>query len=116
MDGLTYGSADLCDVVLMVSGVQLVKGVFAVRRFFRERNQQQRINTISMTIHAFAFGLYLLAVTISLFVFSLYVIFPLNETLENIYTVTSLLLVLTSFLSQLFLVFIFWELGNKLPE
>jgi hypothetical protein len=68
----------LCDLLMgtlaTISGVLLIKGVARIRRFFKEKEAEDFLNTELLWQHAAAFGLYLFstaAKTIVLGIFEL---------------------------------------------
>jgi hypothetical protein len=51
----------LADVLLVISGIILVTTVFAIRGFYKQRNEANAIDTSALVRHSAAFVLFLVA-------------------------------------------------------
>lgn len=96
----------------IVSGIILVKSVFAVREFFLKKNDEDSMNTRMMALHASAFGLFLIVDVINFGSFLIFVLFP-NTVAWPIYQVCATIMIFGSFVAQLLLAKIFWNFGEK---
>jgi hypothetical protein len=69
---------DLVGLLQIISGVMLINGVIRIRRFFSGK-PDAALNTKYLTLHAGAFGLYLVAVFVLYFVNNLVLIYPTSS-------------------------------------
>lgn len=68
-----------------------------------------------MVLHASAFGIFLVIDVLFCISWIIYVLFPTDLAFE-IYTVVCLIMLFGSFVSQLLLCAIFWDLGKPVEE
>lgn len=114
--GLTVAidiSSDGVGMMQIISGVMLVRSVQTIRTYFKERNDEDYINTSMLMRHAFAFGLFLIGTILKYAAFTVYSIYPNSGFAWNAYSVALIFCQLTSFVSQYLLCVIFWGLGEK---
>ena len=104
---------DMVGILQIISGVQLIRGVNRIHQYFKDKQGQIRVNTNILLLHAGAFGLYLLSDVVVYSAYSLYVWVPTDFTWE-IYGYASIFYVSASFLSQVLLCAIFWDLGKPM--
>jgi hypothetical protein len=56
--------------------------VFRIKQFFAKNKLMDQIDTVSVTAHAWSFGLYLAVNVVSAFFATLYLFFPSQNTLD----------------------------------
>jgi hypothetical protein len=111
---VTYNiSLEGTGIMQVVSGIILVRSVLSIHRFFAAREASGYINTRMLLRHAAAFGFYT-ATTIAYFsAVGVYIWTPHDQDLYQFVAGVGIALDLGSFVSQLFLVVIFRDLGKK---
>jgi hypothetical protein len=62
-------------VLEIISGVYLIKGLAAIRKFYKEKNMENEMDTRTTRLHAWAFLLYIGITVIGYTSYALYVIF-----------------------------------------
>jgi hypothetical protein len=93
------------------SGVYMILGVIKISSFFRKMNAEEHVNNRVMLLHAFAFGLYSVSVTIWFIFNTIYGIDPSEQNLEfELYALV--FVIISDFVSQALLVLILWDLGS----
>jgi hypothetical protein len=113
---LSYNTAlEIVGVLQMWSGFFLMKSVLSIRRFFIDHNAQEFINTRMLLRHATAFGLYITCTAAFFTVLSMYVWSP-STTLYNYTAGTGIFFNCGSFISQVLLFNIFWDLSVKIEK
>mgnify|MGYP003353146145 CR=1 FL=1 len=105
---VTY-STRLCAIT---SGVILVNGVLSIRRFFKEKNATDFINTAMLLRHGLAFGLYLVCTSASAIMLLFVNLNPLNPVYFTNFLYVFIADLIGQCLSELFLCEIFWHLGT----
>jgi hypothetical protein len=100
-------------VFQILSGVYLNIGVYRIHSYFKDKQAEVRVNTKIMILHASAFGFYLLSDVILYSAYTVFIFYPNNITANNVYTIASIIWVCASFISQVCLCAIFWDLGSK---
>ena len=108
----TNSTSYLVGILQIASGIVLVKSVYSVHRFFKKNNAESYINTGMLLRHAAAFGLYLL--TCSAYYIT-WAFFTMDESQEmfHFFLLALLCYKIGSFIAELLLVGIFWDLGCK---
>jgi hypothetical protein len=66
-------------LLAIISGVMLVVGVIRIRKWFKDKDSLNRMNTPAIIRHAIAFGLYLISTCLLAAAQTLYLIWPPNE-------------------------------------
>lgn len=97
----------------VVSGYILIKSVYSITQFFKQRSGEHSVNSKWLLLHSSAFGLYLLTQIGQLTTLVIYLTNPLNPNLFNIYAAGVFFALCGSFISQISLVFLFWDLGTE---
>jgi hypothetical protein len=99
----------------IVSGIILVRSILKVRDFFRQVGAENYINTKILLRHASAFGLYLLTSTAY---FVTWAYFTISGTWSSfqVFLVCLIFYKIGSLTSQILLVCIFWDLGEKINK
>jgi drug/metabolite transporter (DMT)-like permease len=105
---VTYATR-LCAII---SGVILIVGVHRIRKFFKERNATDYINTAMLLRHGFAFGLYLVCSTASAVMLLFVNLNPLNPAYFSLFCCVFIADLIGQLISELFLCEIFWHLGT----
>jgi len=77
---LTNGATNFLQVW---SGIYLITGILKIRRYFGKMQAKEHVNSKVMLLHAGAFGLYLLSVTVWFVFNTIYAIKPTDNTLRN---------------------------------
>lgn len=96
-----------------LSGVMLVSSVYKIKKFFRENNAEDCINTAMLWRHALSFGLFLASSVMFFSMLCLFSWFPANKKIENAFYISQSLYMIASTISQFLLCQIFWRLGRK---
>jgi hypothetical protein len=98
----------------IVSALFLCVGIIKIRNFVRQNSTNEQINVCQLVQHFLAFGLYLLSALVLLYYFFDYYVLNPNQgkKLGYAYLVSDTL----SFVSQLCLCWIFWQLSTKQVE
>jgi hypothetical protein len=99
-------------VLQCISGVILTKAVIEIRRFLIDNDHADMINLSQMVIHSGAFAFYLFAEVIYYGTWTMRVNRSATNLLIYAQYGTSLYLIL-NFVSQILLMVIFWDLGDK---
>jgi len=92
----------------------LVHNVLKIRNFFKQRGDEEYIDSGMLLRHGSAFTLYLIAAVFDMLTFLVYSIYSENQTVWIIYVVEDDFMTLVSFLSQLLLCSIIFVLGKNL--
>jgi Na+/melibiose symporter-like transporter len=100
-------------VLQVVSGVILVLGVLSTNRFFKESGAQDTLNINMLLLHAGAFGLYLITAVLICLGSAATIMFPFNQMVLVSYEWTLVAVNIGSFISQVCLCLIFWDLGRE---
>lgn len=66
----------LTGVMQIVSGVFLMIGVFNIRKYFKQRDQDGQLDIKTLVLHSSAFGLYLLSAVVG---YTSYTVYALNS-------------------------------------
>lgn len=103
-------SQSLMWVCQIISGVLLMQAIYRIRSYLREHGEDA-MSTARLTLHACAFGFYLISV-VGISVFRL-----LNDIVKERYFKaliwSAIIYIFLSFVSQVLLCCIFWDLGTK---
>ena len=99
-------------VVLLeiITGVYLIRSILKIKRFYKENNIRQKLKTTTLILHSSAFGLYLVSEVLLITSYAVYAIFP--TTLEQ-YSIFLTVWTIMSFVAQMLLCMILFELGAK---
>lgn len=97
-----------------ISGFQLITSVVQIRNFFRERNDEEYINTGMLLRHSGAFALFMLTDLLRFITFTFFVLHPFDPTTLKVYLLAKVFWIFGSAISQILLSQIFWVLGQKL--
>ena len=100
----------------MISGIILIKGVFRIRNFFRKHGGNEGMNTQMLMTHSLSFILYLVSDIVYYGFFTYNVFHPKEKAGWNIFETGAICMYLTSFISQVLLAVIFWDLGKESPR
>lgn len=97
----------------IISGFTLVQAIYRIRRFMSEQDDNS-VDTKMMTLHASAFGLYLISV-VGLIIVNTLQLFDLDLklTLFGVVIIAATVFLCLSFIAQVLLCAIFWDLGRK---
>jgi hypothetical protein len=106
----------LSGVLLIVSGVILVVTVFAIRSFYRKREEVDAVDTAALVRHAAAFAFFLVAALVFNLSQAIYDLFPSSPFVKTIFLYSVAFYAVTSFVSQLLLCTILWSLGTNLQS
>lgn len=104
---------DLVGLLQIISGVYLIRGIIKIRGFYKKHEMTSSINTVTMLLHAGAFGIYLIA---DIAYYGSNVIYGLNPSSKhafNLYAGSSMFYVWANLVEQLLLCAIFWDLGTN---
>lgn len=77
----------------------LVRGVWKIKRFFRENNAEDYIDTAMLWRHALSFGLYLVSNVAFFSMLALFSFFPDNRQVDNAFYITQTIYTFVSTLS-----------------
>lgn len=87
--------------------------VFAIRRFYKQRDNIDAIDTGSLVRHATAFALFLVAAIVFNLSSAFADVFPSDHQLVGkVYFYSNVFYAVTSFISQVLLCTILWTLGT----
>lgn len=103
---------DIVGILQCVSGVILTKAVIEIRQFLIDNDHRDMINLSQMVIHSGAFAFYLFAEVLYYGTWTMRVNRSNTSLLIYAQYGTSLYLIL-NFVSQILLMIIFWDLGDK---
>lgn len=99
-------------VCAIIAGVMLVAGVIRIRRFFREKEADDVLNSSMLVRHAIAFSLYLLSTSAWLIAVALDNIFR-SAWSVRLYEQVSIADYIVQFVAQVMLLEILWQWGRK---
>ena len=91
----------ICQVA---SGVILVRGILRIRRFFREQDAEDYINTAMLLRHGIAFSLYLFGTSLTAISLVFFNIWPDDKQVKRVFFTLFTLDFVFEFVSQLLLV------------
>lgn len=97
----------------VVSGTYLIVAVFKIKKFYEDSKIKDQLNSRALALHAAAFGIYLLSVVSDAIGFNLVLI---SDHFYPVYLVSGYIWLIASFISQIALIIIFWQLGSKTVE
>jgi hypothetical protein len=100
---------DLIGLCQIVSGVILLKSVVKIRRFFREHNGDDSLDTAAMCRHASCFTLYLLSATAY---YLMYSISTIDSAYLDAYFWTSIVYLFVTCISNLLLAYIYYDINK----
>lgn len=100
-------------ILEVISGVFLLKGVTEIRKFYREKKIEDRLNTKTVVLHAGAFGLYLFVTLIGYTCYAIYVAFNSQPWAEKLYEGVLIPWYFFGFIAELLLCIILWDLIKK---
>jgi hypothetical protein len=66
-------------VLQTITGLVLVRAVVKIRKFYGKQEHSAQMHVGTLTLHAFAFGLFLLSVLLITLSYIVYVFFPTNS-------------------------------------
>lgn len=102
---------DIVGILQLLSGVILTKAVFSIRRFLIDNDHSDMINLKQMLIHSGAFLLYIVAEIAYYGTWTMRV--NRNSTLLFYAQLGTTAYITFNFASQVLLIIIFWDLGDK---
>lgn len=108
-------SFDLPGFCSIVSGAILVYSVTKIRRFFKDRNEEEQIDTRALCIHASCFVSYLCSAILFYTIYNLYTFAPTRAHFLFFQGVNIIYLAL-NLVSNVLLCQIFWNLGTTKDE
>lgn len=112
----SYNTAlEIVGLLQIWSGFFLVRSVLKIRRFFIEHDAKDFINTSMLLRHATAFGLYITCTAAFFTVLSIYV-WTAQSKWYSYTAATGIFFNLGSFISELLLFNIFWDLAAKIEK
>jgi hypothetical protein len=100
----------------VISGLLMIDGILKIKAFFTLRNCSSSLNTKILILHASAFGFYLVvasALCIATIVVDYY---PKDRAIFDVYSWIIVAVNVGSFISQVCLVVIFWDLSLEFEE
>ena len=103
-------------VLEIISGLYLTNSIIKIRKYFKETDSEDEMDSKVLLIHAGAFWIYLVVVIIYTGAQTVYNIYPHKNITQQIYDISVLIYIWGSFFSLILLAVIFWEFGKKEEE
>ena len=91
----------------------LILAVFKIRKFYKDNEILEELNKKLIVIHVLAFGIYALSVLPATFFLVLIFIHPYSPESLELFNFSMIPLATASFISQVLLCAILWQLGEK---
>jgi predicted membrane protein len=85
----TIVSSTFSESLQIVSGVVLVNSVLKIKRFYRDKDMEDRLNTRTLLVHSTAFILYLISTILQMVLWDLFVAFSDDTTLEDSFFISN---------------------------
>lgn len=104
---------DASGVLQIISGVILVRAIFSIKNFVKDRKAERFINTRMLVMHSYSFILYLVTTCIFYASFTLYAFDPSNSNIFLIFNICAIVWMCGSYVSEIILVIIFYDQGTK---
>lgn len=98
----------LQDVAEIVSGVILIKSMYTIRKFFKDRNEKEAMNTAALWTHTACFVLYTVVCSVYAITYAIYTADPVEQVFI-VFTWAATCYWLGSLLSQVILAEILWK-------
>jgi hypothetical protein len=109
-------SAAVDMLIWIVIGVVSIVSVIWINGFMKTLPRNERISVKALLIHAGAFGLFLVSVLIFTIAWTFYIFYPDSQTASTCAAIANLLFVVLGFISQCFICYVFWKLGEKIER
>jgi hypothetical protein len=113
---MASASDTVMQAFLIVIGVVAITSVILINRFMKTVPKNQRISIRALLVHAGAFGLFLVSILIYAVAWTFQEVYPGSPTAEKITATANLLCIALDLISQCFVCFIFWKLGEKIEQ
>lgn len=97
-------------------GVILIVGVIKIKKFFKDKNAIDSIDTSTLTRHAVAFVLFLVGIVLWAIALAIYNVFPLSAKAQHASTVTIGIAYILSVVAEVCLCEVLYRWSTKSPE
>lgn len=99
-----------------MSGAILITSVYKIKAFFKAKEDEECLDTKALYRHAVAFGLFLITDVAYYVMWPIYTLNYKNQKFFNWYISVIIFWLIGSFVSQILLCTIYWDLGTEDAE
>jgi hypothetical protein len=112
LTGMVCFVSVMTGVLQLITGAMLLSAVKDIKKIFKTREKESFLNMQMVYLHSIAFLLFMLASAFNYTCMIIYFFNTQGDTVFDLYTWGCIVQGLTSFVAQMFLVVILWDLGK----